>query len=180
MRHLIAAVIFCITTGIFLEKISIDRLTIPFRLARLQFQEPDLQLMMPVAGVAVRKVSDTWSAPRPGGRLHQGQDIFAPRGTPVVSATEGIVVRIGTNQLGGKVISVVGAGGRLYYYAHLERYVEGLEVGDAVLEGSTIGYVGSTGNARGKPPHLHFGVYTPAGALNPLPLFVDRVSRSTI
>jgi len=168
------AVILCITTGIFVEKIGSARLTIPFRLARLQFREPDRGLLIPVSGVAVRKVTDTWSAPRSGGRLHQGQDIFAPRGTPVVSATEGIVVRVGTNRLGGKVVSIIGAGGRLYYYAHLDGYAEGLDVGHTVSKGSTIGYVGNTGNARGTPPHLHFGVYTPAGALNPLPMFVDR------
>lgn len=68
----------------------------------------------------------------------------------------------------------MGNGGRLYYYAHLDGYAEGIKTGDTVLAGDTIGYVGNTGNARTTPPHLHFGAYTATGALDPLPLLVDR------
>jgi peptidoglycan LD-endopeptidase LytH len=66
---------------------------------------------------------------------------------------------------------VIGAGGRVYYYAHLDRYAENLKVGDAVTTETVIGYVGNSGNAKGTPPHLHFGVYTSTGAIDPLGLF---------
>jgi peptidoglycan LD-endopeptidase LytH len=69
---------------------------------------------------------------------------------------------------------VLGAGGRVSYYAHLDAYAEGLKVGDVVTTGAVLGSVGTTGNARGTPPHLHFGVYAPGGAIDPLPLLTDR------
>ena len=129
---------------------------------------------MPVDGVEKAAIANTWQAPRDGSRLHQGQDIFAPRGTPIFSATEGYVARIGENSLGGQTVSVVGAGGRVYYYAHLEAYAPLLKEGDFVTNKTVLGYVGTTGNAAGTPPHLHFGVYGPGGATNPLPLLNDR------
>ncbi|HYO80386.1 MAG TPA: M23 family metallopeptidase, partial [Bryobacteraceae bacterium] len=112
----------------------------------------------------------TWQAPRSGGRKHAGQDIFARRGTPVVASADGIVVRLGGGRLGGNAVFVTGRGGRTYYYAHLDRYAEGIEPGRSVLRGDVLGYVGDTGNAKGTPPHLHFGVYTLTGPANPLPL----------
>jgi murein DD-endopeptidase MepM/ murein hydrolase activator NlpD len=174
MKHVVAAVVFIITAGIFLEQFRPDQFSLPFRLMQLQFQEPDAALLMPVTGVPVAKIANTWQAPRPGARRHDGQDIFARRGTPVVAATDGIIVRVGMNNLGGKTVAVLGRGGRMYYYAHLDGYAEGLEVGHSVRKGSRIGYVGNTGNARTTPSHLHFGVYTPTGALDPLPMLVDR------
>jgi len=145
-----------------------------FRIARLYAQEPDAQLAMPVEGVRVGRVGDTWHAPRSGGRQHEGQDIFAKRGTPVRSATEGYVVRVGQNALGGNVVLVAGAGGRNYYYAHLDSFAPGLEAGDYVTADSVLGFVGTTGNAAGTPPHLHFGVYAPGGVVDPRPLLADR------
>ena len=71
-------------------------------------------------------------------------------------------------------MSIAGAGGRYYYYAHLDSYARGLAIGDRVTTRTVLGYVGTTGNAAGTPPHLHFGVYTANGAINPLPLLVDR------
>jgi len=109
-----------------------------------------------------------------GDRLHEGQDIFAQRGTPVLSATDGYVVRIGENSLGGQTVSILGAGGRSYYYAHLDSYAANLAIGDHVTTQTILGYVGNTGNAAGGPTHLHFGVYAREGALNPLPLLTDR------
>ena len=69
---------------------------------------------------------------------------------------------------------MIGAGGRVYYYAHLEAYAPHLAEGDYVTTQTLLGYVGTTGNAAGTPPHLHFGVYQPGGAMNPLPLLNDR------
>jgi murein DD-endopeptidase MepM/ murein hydrolase activator NlpD len=143
--------------------------------AQLYTKDADTKLSMPVQGVSTRQVANTWHAPRDGNRLHQGQDIFAPRGTPILSATEGYVAKIGENRLGGQTVSVIGAGGRVYYYAHLEAYAPGLAEGDYVTTQTVLGYVGTTGNAAGTPPHLHFGVYEGMrGAMNPLPLLNDR------
>ena len=143
---------------------------------KLYTQEPDARLAMPLENISKRQISDTWQAPRGVDRKHEGQDIFAPRGTPILSATNGFVYRIGENNLGGLTVSVIGAGGRIYYYAHLDSYARGLEVGDRVSTRTVLGYVGTTGNAQGTPPHLHFGVYTTTGAINPLPLLSDRTA----
>jgi murein DD-endopeptidase MepM/ murein hydrolase activator NlpD len=142
--------------------------------AQLYVKDPDKKLAMPVQDVEKKAITNTWHAPRDGSRLHEGQDIFAPRGTPILSATEGYVAHIGDNSLGGQTVSVVGAGGRSYYYAHLEAYAPHLAEGDYVTTQTVLGYVGTTGNAAGTPPHLHFGVYAPGGAMNPLPLISDR------
>lgn len=154
----------------------VRRVTLPFRLAALYAKEPDAELLMPVEGVSVSGVRDTWHASRSDERLHEGQDIFARRGTPVRSATDGYVTRVGQNTLGGNVVFVMGAGGRVYYYAHLDAHAEGLAAGDRVTTETVLGYVGTTGNAAGTPPHLHFGVYTGDGATDPLPLLRDRPS----
>jgi len=150
------------------------RLSQPFKYLSLSLKEPDKRLLMPVRGVHTSGVKDTWAAARDGGRQHAGQDIFARRGTPVYSATEGYVWHVGESSRGGKTVFVIGAGGRRYYYAHLDKHAEGLSEGDQVTTETLLGYVGETGNAKGTPPHLHFGVYTLAGALNPLPLLADR------
>jgi murein DD-endopeptidase MepM/ murein hydrolase activator NlpD len=134
---------------------------------------------MPVERVRKAQISDSWQAPRSGNRLHQGQDIFAPRGTLVYSATAGYIVNVGENMLGGQTVSVLGAGARTYYYAHLDSYSPGITVGDPVTTQTVLGFVGTTGNAQGSPPHLHFGVYTLAGAINPLPLLSDRADVET-
>jgi Peptidase family M23 len=153
-----------------------DRLLFYAQIARLYSQEPESRIAMPVQDVTKRQIADTWGAPRGTGRRHEGQDIFAPRGTPILSATRGYVYRIGENNLGGQTVSVIGSGGRVYYYAHLDSYAPGLEVGDRVSTRTVLGYVGTTGNAQGTPPHLHFGVYTFTGAINPLPLLTDRTA----
>lgn len=143
--------------------------------------EPDTSLFMPVEGVRVANVADTWGAPRGSGRTHEGQDIFAPRGTPVYSATPGYIYRIDTGRLGGKVVWVIGAGGRRYYYAHLDDWAD-IHEGQAVSVDTVLGYVGNTGNAVSTPPHLHFGVYSGSRRTcnrevhNPLPLLANRHS----
>jgi murein DD-endopeptidase MepM/ murein hydrolase activator NlpD len=148
-------------------------LALNLKIARLSTKKPDQKLSGPVRSVRVKQIHDTWHAARSEGRLHQGQDIFAPRGTPVYSAVAGYVIRKGENRLGGRTVSVIGAGRRVYYYAHLDSYAPDLGVGDYVTPETVLGHVGTTGNARGTPPHLHFGVYTLTGAINPLPLLTD-------
>jgi peptidoglycan LD-endopeptidase LytH len=142
--------------------------------ARLYTQSPDSRLAMPLENLSKKSIADTWQAPRGDGRRHEGQDIFAPLGTPILSATNGFIYKIGENNLGGQTVWVMGAGGRVYYYAHLDSYAKGIEVGNRVTTRTVLGYVGTTGNAQGTPPHLHFGVYTATGAINPLPLLTDR------
>ena len=126
-------------------------------------------LPVPVQGVAARRIADTWGAGRSGGRRHEGTDIFAARGTPVTSATRGIVVRISDSGLGGRQVWVLGPGGERHYYAHLDDWTPGLHVYQVVRPGDRLGSVGDTGNARGTPPHLHYGIYGEGGASNPHP-----------
>jgi murein DD-endopeptidase MepM/ murein hydrolase activator NlpD len=172
----IVAVVLLLLTVTGVTGFIANKLRFYVQVARLYSQEPDRRLAMPLADVSKRQVADTWGAPRGTGRSHEGQDIFAPKGTPVLSATSGFVYNIGENNLGGQTVSVIGAGGRVYYYAHLDKYAPGLEEGDRVTTRTVLGYVGTTGNAQGTPPHLHFGIYTGSGAINPLPLLTDRTT----
>ena len=143
--------------------------------------EPDTRLVVPVDGVRVSQIADTWGGPRSGGRRHEGQDLFAPVGTPIRSATDGWVWRIGERDLGGRTVTIVGGAGRRYYYAHLSSYAD-IREGQRVTPDTVIGYVGNTGNARATPPHLHLGVYESRDpedpcdwdAIDPLPMLVDR------
>jgi murein DD-endopeptidase MepM/ murein hydrolase activator NlpD len=151
-----------------------DTLAFYARVMKLYTQQPDTKLAMPLENVAKSGIADTWQAPRGDGRRHEGQDIFAPRGTPILSATSGYIYKIGENNLGGQTVSVISKGGRVYYYAHLDSYARNIHVGDRVSTRSVLGYVGTTGNAQGTPPHLHFGIYTWTGPINPLPLLNDR------
>jgi murein DD-endopeptidase MepM/ murein hydrolase activator NlpD len=115
------------------------------------------QLMVPVAGVRPDQVPDTYFEPRADGRTHRALDIMAPRGTPVLAADDGRVLRLRTGGDGGITIYAVDAGDHfVYYYAHLDRYTASLAEGQDVIKGETIGYVGFTGNASAKYPHLHF------------------------
>jgi len=157
-----------------------DKMVLYMHVARLYARDPDTTLAMPLKDVKKSQIANTWGAPRGEGRAHEGQDIFAPKGTPVLSATTGYVVKIGEDNLGGHVVSVIGDGGRKYYYAHLDSFAPNLEVGDYVTRKTVLGYVGTTGNADGTPPHLHFGIYTTTGAINPLPLLVDRPQEKPI
>ena len=114
-------------------------------------------------------LTDTWGAARSQGRSHEGIDIFAARGTPIRSTTQGIVSKVGENTLGGRVVVVVGPGGAGHYYAHLENYAD-ISPNDWVDVGDIIGYVGDSGNAKGTPPHVHYGIYINGSAVNPYTL----------
>ena len=127
-------------------------------------------LPVPVQDVRARQIADTFGAPRGSDRSHAGVDIFAKRGTPVLSATRGIVVSVREGGLGGRQVWVLGPAHERHYYAHLDDWQPGLAAGDVVEPGTPLGTVGTTGNARGTPPHLHYGVYGADGAYDPLPL----------
>ena len=108
-------------------------------------------------------------------RKHEGIDIFAPFRTPVVAVAEGIVQRVNENNLGGKVVWMRPSGkDYTLYYAHLDEQLA--EEGQQVFPGDTLGLMGNTGNAKTTPPHLHFGIYTTDGAVDPFP-FVNPVTR---
>jgi len=141
----------------------------PMYAMRLAFMPAPASLAMPVATLTRKALTDTWHAARAPARRHEGIDIFAKKGTPVMSSTEGIVVGVGQNALGGNVVWVLGPASHVHYYAHLDRFA-GLEEGDKVLPGTVLGTVGNTGNARTTPPHLHYGIYAAGGAINPYPL----------
>jgi murein DD-endopeptidase MepM/ murein hydrolase activator NlpD len=130
----------------------------------LSTEQAPARLPSPV-GIPRPAFVDTWGAARSGGRRHEGIDIFVPRGTPVRSTTRGIVTRVGTNRLGGRIVGVLGPALEWHYYAHLDGFGQFRE-GDLVREGDVLGYVGDSGNARGTPPHLHYGVYR-GGPSNP-------------
>ena len=127
-------------------------------------------LPVPVQGVRPRQIADTFGAPRGGDRTHAGIDIFARRGTPVRSATPGVVADVSERGLGGRQVWVIGPARERYYYAHLEDWADGLARGQVVQPGDLLGHVGDSGNAKGTPPHLHWGVYGADGARDPLPL----------
>jgi murein DD-endopeptidase MepM/ murein hydrolase activator NlpD len=123
----------------------------------------------PVDGLS--SFTDTWGAPRSGGRSHKGVDMLAARGTPVVAVESGTVLRMGNGGLGGITVWMRGTGGDEYYYAHLDDWAPGLSTGQLVSTGELLGYVGSTGNASYSVPHLHFELHPGGGsAVNPYPL----------
>lgn len=124
-------------------------------------------LAFPVAGYGVDAIRSTWGASRDGGRrAHEGVDIFAPRGTPVLASSEGTIRSTRPNRLGGRVVWLRTPGGESLYHAHLDSV--NVRRGARVQIGDTLGFVGNTGNARTTPPHLHFGVYA-RGATDPYP-----------
>jgi murein DD-endopeptidase MepM/ murein hydrolase activator NlpD len=144
-------------------------------------------LEIPVAGKSAQQLQDTFDEGRDGGRLHRALDILAPRGTPVLAADDGRVLRVKTNSLGGNTIYTTDPNGRIvYYYAHLDAYRKGLVEGLVIARGDTLGFVGTTGNAPRDTPHLHFqvmrmppdGKYWDGEPINPYPLFLLDAARN--
>lgn len=126
-------------------------------------------LAFPVRGAGNRAILSLFGVARDGGRReHHGIDIFAPRGTPVLAAANGIVRSTEPNRLGGIVVWLSDtARAQSLYYAHLDRHV--VSAGMPVRVGDTLGFVGNTGNARTTAPHLHFGIYRRGrGPVDPL------------
>ena len=138
------------------------------------------RLLVPVAGVDAARILDSFNAPR-GARMHNALDIMAPRGTPVVSADDGTILRVSENRAGGLTVYTADPERRLvYYYAHMDRYARGIAAGQPVSRGDTLGFVGTTGNAPRDIPHLHFqmmlmhpeGRYWSGTPVNPLPFLL--------
>ena len=118
------------------------------------------RLLIPVAGVRPEQLQDTFTDARSEGRSHDAIDIIAPRGTPVLATIDGRVLRLFSSVKGGITLYQLGPDERtVYYYAHLDRYADGIIEGLVLRRGETIGYVGDTGNATPGNYHLHFQVY---------------------
>ncbi len=136
-------------------------------------------LIIPVPGVRPDQLRDTFSEARSEGRIHDAIDIPAPRGTPVLAAADGAIVKLFQSDRGGTTIYQLSTDSKfVYYYAHLEHYAEGLVMGHFAKQGETIGYVGDTGNAGAGNYHLHFSIsvvsdpkrYWEGTNINPYPL----------
>lgn len=140
---------------------------------------PPTSLLIPVAGVKASALSDTFTDARSEGRVHDAIDIMAPRGTPVLAATDGKVVKLFDSKRGGLTVYQFDPGETYaYYYAHLDSYAPGVIEGRPLKRGDLVGYVGSTGNASPDAPHLHFAIFVlgpeknwwQGTAINPYPL----------
>ena len=140
-------------------------------------------LLVPVEGVRPEDLQDTYTQSRAEGRAHNAIDIPAARGTPVLAAADGRIVKLFQSVPGGITLYQLGTDGRtVYYYAHLERYADGIAEGFNARRGEVIGYVGDTGNAGAGNYHLHFSVsevsdpkrWWSGTNVNPYPLLVER------
>ena len=140
-------------------------------------------LLVPVAGIQADKLTDTFTDARSGGRVHDAIDIMAPRGTQVVAADDGKVVKLFYSQQGGLTAYQFDPTEKFaYYYAHLDSYAPGLVEGAQLHRGDPIGLVGFSGNASEAAPHLHFAIFVlgpekhwwQGMAINPYPLLSRR------
>lgn len=136
-------------------------------------------LIIPVAGVRADQLLDTFSAARGDGRVHDAIDIAAAQGTPVLAVANGKILKLFQSKAGGTTIYQLSSNEKfIYYYAHLDRYADGLHEGRIVTQGETIAYVGDTGNAGAGNYHLHFSIaetsdpkrYWEGVNINPYPL----------
>jgi murein DD-endopeptidase MepM/ murein hydrolase activator NlpD len=138
------------------------------------------ELIIPVPGVQPSELRDTFNEPRGGGsRRHEALDILAPRGTPVLSASAGRVLKLHDSKDGGLMVYAADASDRfVLMYGHLDHYANGLTDGAPLRQGQLIGYVGTTGDAPANTPHLHFAIAHPkdvklwwtGDAIDPRPL----------
>jgi murein DD-endopeptidase MepM/ murein hydrolase activator NlpD len=136
-------------------------------------------LLIPVAGVRPEQLIDTFQASRSEGRVHDAIDIPAPRGTPVLAASDGRIVKLFQSVPGGTTIYQLAPDNKtIYYYAHLDRYADGIKEGHVARRGEVIAYVGDTGNSGAGNYHLHFSIsivsdpkrYWDGTNINPYPL----------
>ena len=143
------------------------------------------RMSSPIRGLRIADLRDTFSETRSGHR-HEAIDILAPRGTPVRAAVSGTIRKLFLSKAGGNTIyEFDDAGVYCYYYAHLDGYAKELREGMRVERGSVIGFVGSTGNADPRTPHLHFAVFRlgeeqqwwKGTAVNPYPALADAVKQ---
>ena len=140
-----------------------------------------LAVLMPVLfGIEVKDISPNFGDPRDGGaRTHEGEDIMAVKGTPIVSPTPAVVLRTGVGSGEGNYVYTANPGGETFVYMHLDRIGEGVVSGAVLAQGSLIGYVGNTGNASGGAAHLHFEIHGSSGTpVDPFPRLTAQFSLS--
>jgi len=144
------------------------------------------ELLIPVQGVRRDQLQDTFTDARSQGRRHDAIDILAPAGTPVLAVADGSVEKLFDSERGGLTVYQFEPSGRYaYYYAHLQRYADGLAEKQPIRRGQVLGYVGSTGNADPGAPHLHFEIHRlgpekqwwKGESLNPYPLLLRGEQR---
>jgi murein DD-endopeptidase MepM/ murein hydrolase activator NlpD len=147
--------------------------------------KPSGGISLPINGLRASDILDTFSQKR-GQRIHEATDIMAPRGTPVLAVANGSIRKLFTSKAGGLTVYQFDSNEvYCYYYAHLDRYAEGLREGIPMVRGQLVGYVGSTGNASPAAPHLHFAItllgpekrWWEGKAINPYPLLVDALNK---
>ncbi|MEJ7805500.1 MAG: M23 family metallopeptidase [Telluria sp.] len=140
------------------------------------------KLLIPVEGMKLAQLSDNFDQPRGAERHHEALDIMAPKGTKVLAVADGKIAKLFESKAGGLTVYQFDPTDKLaYYYAHLDKYADGLKEGAPIKRGELIGYVGVTGNSSPTAPHLHFAVFelTPekqwwkGTPLNPFPLMAD-------
>ena len=182
LKTLLLALVFLATFGIFLAWLSRRQghQNVPTLRSRTQDQSaksrdqrpdnttaqssptPIVQpsgLIIPVAGISSEQLLDTFSAARGEGRVHDAIDIPAPQGTPVLAVAGGKILKLFQSKAGGTTVYHLSGDEKfIYYYAHLDRYAEGLHEGQIVRQGETVAYVGDTGNAGTGNYHLHFSI----------------------
>ena len=118
------------------------------------------RLTIPVAGIDPDDLVRSYHDARSGGRDHEAIDILAPLGTPVVAVEDGTIAKLFNSKAGGITLYHFDPDKEFaYYYAHLDRYADGIKEGQAITRGQVIGYVGVSGNAPKNTPHLHFAVF---------------------
>ena len=154
--------------------------SVPHPPAQSDLDALSAELIIPVPGVKASELRDTFHEPRGGGtRIHEALDILAPRGTPVLSASAGRVLKLHNSKDGGLMVYAADASDHfVLLYAHLDHYADGLQDGLPLRQGQVIGYVGTTGNAPPNTPHLHFAIAHPTDvklwwtgeAIDPRPL----------
>ena len=144
---------------------------------------PRGRLRVPIDGETVESLKGGFSETRGAHRPHEAADILAPRNTPIHAVEDGTIAKLFTSKAGGLTIYQFDPAGHLcYYYAHLQRYADGVKEGLKVSQGDVIGYVGTSGNAPPNTPHLHFAVFElnadkhwwRGKALDPYLVFKDR------
>jgi murein DD-endopeptidase MepM/ murein hydrolase activator NlpD len=145
---------------------------------------PPTTIGLPIFGLRAADIQDTFGDTRDGLRQHEAVDILAPRDTPVHAVVDGVVKKLFLSKPGGLTVYQFDDKEEFsYYYAHLNRYADGLEEGQRLKRGDILGFVGSTGNADPKTPHLHFAIFelkpdkrwwegTP---INPYPMLIDAL-----
>lgn len=140
-------------------------------------------LVLPVQGIRPEQLQNTFADSRGGGRVHQAIDIMAPRNTPVLAVEDGKIAKLFTSKQGGLTLYQFDPTETYaYYYAHLERYADGIKEGMVLGRGQVVGYVGTSGNAKPEGPHLHFAIFrlTPekrwwdGAPVNPFPVLGGR------